>query len=104
MFTLSKTCVRGLSRHSPNFTYFRFKGSQQYPVQLPSNRPTIMAAKDRTEAFIEEKTQNGNPREKEALEYIKKHKVMELFDNFTAQLLYSRPCKSHKSYYISIVH
>lgn len=55
-----------------------------------------MAARDRAQAFVEDKGQNGNPREKEALDYIKKHKVMELFDNFTAQLLYSRPCKSNK--------
>ncbi|XP_067937509.1 EF-hand calcium-binding domain-containing protein 10-like [Watersipora subatra] len=50
-----------------------------------------MAAKDRTNAFIDEKEQNGNPREKEALEYIKKHKIVELFDNFTAQMLFTRP-------------
>lgn len=52
-----------------------------------------MAARDRAEAFLKAKTDDGNPREQEALEYIKKHKIMELFDNFTAQMLFSRPCK-----------
>lgn len=52
-----------------------------------------MAARDRTDAFIKDKENDGNPREQEALEYIKKHKIMELFDNFTAQMLYSRPSK-----------
>lgn len=52
-----------------------------------------MAARERTTAFFKDKEGNGNPREKEALEYMKKHKITELFDNMTAQLLYSRPCK-----------
>ena len=52
-----------------------------------------MAAKNRTNEFISEKEKSGNPREKEALEYLKKHKITELFDNFTAQMLFTRPCK-----------
>lgn len=52
-----------------------------------------MAARDKTDVFLKDKTENGNPREQEALEYIKKHKIMELFDNFTAQMLFSRPCE-----------
>lgn len=52
-----------------------------------------MAAKDRTEAFLKDKAKSGNPREKNALDYMKKHKVVELMDNLTAQLLFSRPGK-----------
>jgi len=55
-----------------------------------------MAARQRTEQFVKDKEENGNPREQRALEYLQKHKIMELLDNFTAQLLYNRPSKSYK--------
>ena len=38
-----------------------------------------MAAKNRTNEFISEKEKSGNPREKEALEYLKKHKIITIF-------------------------
>ena len=31
------------------------------------------------------------PRKEEAREYLKEHKILELFDNLTAQLIYARP-------------
>ena len=31
------------------------------------------------------------PRRTEAQEYLDKHRILELFDNFTAQLIYFRP-------------
>ena len=31
------------------------------------------------------------PRENEARDYLKKHKVLELLDNLTSQLIYHRP-------------
>lgn len=40
---------------------------------------------------MEEEEQPVNPMEQEVLHYLKEHKVMELFENLTAALIYSRP-------------
>ncbi len=40
---------------------------------------------------MEEKEHGASPQEQEALQYLKEHKVVELFENLTAALIYSRP-------------
>ncbi len=35
----------------------------------------------------------SNPREKEAQNYLEKHKILELFDHITSELIFHRPGK-----------
>ena len=42
-------------------------------------------------------------RESDAQEYLKKHKIMELFENLTAQLIYDRPGKKFKKRFLVVV-
>ena len=42
-------------------------------------------------------------RESDAQEYLKKHKIMELFENLTAQLIYERPGKKFKKRCLIVV-
>ena len=42
-------------------------------------------------------------RESDAQEYLKKHKIMELFENLTAQLIYERPGKKFKKRFLVVV-
>ena len=41
-------------------------------------------------------------KESDAQEYLKKHKIMELFENLTAQLIYDRPGKYLNKHLIDI--
>ena len=43
-------------------------------------------------------SQDSWPRKQEANDYLKKHKILELFDNLTSQLIYNQPGIFVRSY------